>query len=237
MSNISKLSKNSVISGVLLMLASLIIFVIAQTIESVLTSYSLSAMYVSFCAGSILFIPLVSLVLHPLIWCGTTKVNVRKSALMMNVGLVMVVQGLFFLIWITDAVAIYSIYVDSNSFLAKAFNITSHCKGSFSKEFYWVNLLLAWLFSVLSLVVGLLPCLIARLKNLGVVGNFVSAFQFAKVNKLMLAFSSLCLAFSIVVPLLYASYLFLLLFPLTLYWVFLNISNHYLNIKPLKSTN
>lgn len=235
MQNINQLTKNRIVSGLLLMIASLLIFTIAQTIETLLIEYELSSMYISFCAGFILFIPLVSLVLHPLLFNDVEDKLARKSALIKNVGLVIVVQGLFFLIWITDAIAIYSIYVDSNSFLAKAFNISSDNKGTFSKEFFLANLLLAWLFSFLSLVVGLLPCLIARLKNLGVVGNFVSAFQFAKVNKLQLTVYAFYLAFSAVIPLMYANYLFIILFPLTLVWAFVNISNRYLKLHPLKS--
>lgn len=230
MQNTSQLVKNRVISGALLLIASLLIFAIAETIEKTLLTYELSSMYVSFCAGFILFIPLVSLALHPLLFSEVDQKIKQKSTLLMNVGLVMVVQGLFFLIWITDAIAIYSIYVDSNSFLAKAFNITSNSKGDFSKEFYWINLLLAWLFAYLSLVVGLLPCLIARVKNFGVVGNFVSAFQFAKVNKLALAIYSFCLAFAAVVPLMYANYLFIVSFSLTLLIIFMKISNRYISM-------
>lgn len=230
MQNTSQLVKNRVISGALLLIASLLIFAIAETIEKTLLTYELSSMYVSFCAGFILFIPLVSLALHPLLFSEVDQKIKQKSTLLMNVGLVMVVQGLFFLIWITDAIAIYSIYVDSNSFLAKAFNITSNSKGDFSKKFYWINLLLAWLFAYLSLVVGLLPCLIARVKNFGVVGNFVSAFQFAKVNKLALAIYSFCLAFAAVVPLMYANYLFIVSFSLTLLIIFMKISNRYISM-------
>jgi hypothetical protein len=228
MKNISQLAKNRILSGALLLAASLMIFAIAQTIEKMLSAYELSSMYISFCAGFILFIPLVSLVLHPLLFNNVEDKLGKKSAMIMNVGLVMVVQGLFFLIWITDAVAIYSIYVDSNSFLAKAFNISSNKIGNHGEEFYWINLFLAWFFSFLSLVVGLLPCLIARLKNLGVVGNFVSAFQFSKVNKRALVMYAFCVAFSVIVPLMYASYTFLVLFPLTFLWVFIKLSNGYL---------
>ncbi len=235
MKSIKQLAKNRIISATLLVIATLLIFAIAQTIEALLIAYELSSMYISFCAGFILFIPLVSLVLHPLLFNDVEDKQAQKSTLIMNVGLVMVVQGLFFLIWMTDAIAIYSMYVDSNSFLAKAFNINSDNKGTFSKEFFWANLLLAWLFSFLSLVVGLLPCLIARLKNLGVVGNFVSAFQFAKVNKFSLTVYAFYLAFSAVIPLMYAKYLFIVLFPLTLLWAFLNISKRYLTLNPLKN--
>lgn len=226
--------QNKTLSGTLLMVASLVIFAIAETMTTILLEYELSSMYISFCAGFILFIPLVSLVLHPLLFSDVEDKSAHKSALIMNVGLVAVVQGLFFLIWITDAIAIYSIYVDSNSFLAKAFNISSKTSGSFGHEFYWANLLLAWLFAYLSLVVGMLPCLITRIKNLGVVGNFVSAFQFAKVNKLSIAFYSFCLAFCVVMPLMYAKYLFIVLFPLALYYVFITISFNYIKNASVK---
>lgn len=217
------------LSGFLIILASSVIFTIAQVIEQFLGSYDLSSMYVSFCAGFILFTPLVSLTLHPLLLASTDSSNkIKVKGLIANISLVTVVQGLFFLIWMTDAIAIYSIYVDSNSFLAKAFNINSKNPGNYSQEFYWINLFLAWLFSLLSLAVGLLPCLIARLKNLGVVGNFVSAFKFAKKQKLALALYAFCLAFSAVIPLMYAKYLFIVLFPLTLSWVFIGLSKRYL---------
>ena len=68
MQNINQLTKNRMVSGLLLMVASLLIFTIAQTIETLLIEYELSSMYISFCAGFILFIPLVSLVLHPLLF-------------------------------------------------------------------------------------------------------------------------------------------------------------------------
>ncbi len=226
--------KNKMLSGIFLLLATLAIFLIATVIEHWLKSYDLSSMYISFCSGFILFTPLVSLTLHPLLFKSVEDKLHKKSALIVNVGLVLIVQSLFFLIWITDAVAIYSIYVDSNSFLAKAFNITSNKSGNFSQEFYWVNLLLAWLFAYLSVVVGLLPCLIARLKNLGVVGNFVSAFQFAKTNKLSIAIYSFSLAISAVMPLMYSRYLFIVIFPLVLVWIFINIANDYLAHHPLK---
>ena len=226
--------KNKALSATLLLTATMAIFFIASVIEQGLIDYDLSSMYISFCSGFVLFIPLVSLALHPLLFKNVEDKQGKKSVIFVNVGLVLIVQSLFFLIWITDAIAIYSIYVDSNSFLAKAFNISSSNSGEFSQEFYWANLLLAWLFAYLSVVVGILPCLIARLKNLGVVGNFVSAFQYAKENKLSLAVYTFCLAFSAIMPLMYMRYLFLILFPLTLIWVFINIANGYLNRHPLK---
>ena len=128
---------NSLLSGFLILLASIIIFAIAQVIERFLNSYELASMYISFCAGFILFTPLVSLALHPLLSVNSDKSNkIKATGLIVNVGLVAVVQGAFFLIWMTDAIAIYSIYVDGNSFLAKAFNINSQKTTSLSQEFY-----------------------------------------------------------------------------------------------------
>lgn len=224
------------LTGGLLLLASIIIFAIAQVIERFLYSYELTSMYISFCAGFILFTPLVSLALHPLISINRGDSHQFKATdLIVNVGLVAVVQGAFFLIWMTDAIAIYSIYVDANSFLAKAFNITSEKTASLNQEFYWFNLFLAWFFSLLSLTLGLLPCLIARLKNLGVVGNFVSAFLFAKQCKLQMLYYALGLAFSVVMPLMYMKYLFILLFPIILTWIFIDLTKHYLAFDELKS--
>lgn len=229
MSNTNQIPSNNLLSSFLILLASIIIFAIAQVIERFLYSYELSSMYISFCAGFILFTPLVSLALHPLLLVNTDKNHQSKTTgLLINVGLVAVVQGAFFLIWMTDAIAIYSIYVDANSFLAKAFNINSQKTTSLNQEFYWFNLFLAWFFSLLSLTLGLLPCLIARLKNLGVVGNFVSAFEFAKQCKLQMLFYAFCLAFVVVMPLMYAKYLFVLLFPITLTWIFITIASNYL---------
>ncbi len=229
MSKSNLVLKNNVLSSVLILFASVMIFVMAQVIEQFLINFDLASMYISFCAGFILFTPLVSLTLHPLLLAhiDTTKATTLKG-LMINVGLVAIVQGLFFLIWMTDAIAIYSIYVDANSFLAKAFNIKRSSDADFSQAFYGFNLLLAWLFSLLSLTLGLLPCLIARLDNLGVVGNFVSAFSFAKKHKLALALQALCLAFSVVMPLMYGKYLFIILFPMTLSWIFLALTKCYL---------
>ena len=117
MSNTNQIPSNNLLSGFLILLASIIIFAIAQVIERFLYSYELSSMYISFCAGFILFTPLVSLALHPLLLVNTDKNHQSKTTgLLVNVGLVAVVQGAFFLIWMTDAIAIYSIYVDANSF-------------------------------------------------------------------------------------------------------------------------
>jgi len=186
-------------------------------------------MYISFCAGFILFTPLVSLTLHPLLLSNSQGSNkIKRKGLLVNVGLVAVVQGLFFLIWMTDAIAIYSMYVDANSFLAKAFNINSESVANSSQSFYWLNLLLAWLFAFLSLMLGLIPCLIARVKNFGVVGNFVSAFKFVKLHKLSLVLYALCLALAVVMPLMYSKYLFIIVFPLMLIWVFIGIARRYL---------
>lgn len=224
--------KNNLLSSILILFASIMIFVMAQVIEQFLINYDLASMYISFCAGFILFTPLVSLTLHPLLLTHMDNIKAPMlKGLVISVGLVTIVQGLFFLIWMTDAIAIYSIYVDTNSFLAKAFNIKRTSVGDFSQAFYGVNLLLAWLFSLLSLTLGLLPCLIARLENLGVVGNFVSAFSFAKKHKLALALQALCLAFSVVMPLMYDKYLFIVIFPLTLSWVFIALTKCYLTYR------
>lgn len=210
----------------LLLLATLMIFGIAQTIEFYLSLYDIDAMYVSFCAGFILFFPLVVLVLHPL-------VSIEKSSdsqshftvLMKNAGLVLLVQSLFFLIWITDAIALYSIYVDQNSFLAKAFNISRDNSVDLTKEFFWFNMLLAWLFSFLSLVMGMMPCLIARINNQGIVKNFVAGFVFAKKYKGKFALAALFIAMSVVLSLLYVKYLFVIVFPVVVAFLFLYFSN------------
>lgn len=178
-------------------------------------------MYISFCAGFILFTPLVVLVLHPLVFVDqTTEDKSHFSVLIKNLGLVLLVQCLFFLIWITDAIALYSIYVDQNSFLAKAFNISSENNTDLSTQFFWFNLLLAWLFSFISLVLGVMPCLIARIDNNGVVKNFVAGFCFAKKYKGKMLLSALVIAVSTIIPLLYFKYLFLFSFPIVLSTVF-----------------
>lgn len=130
----------------------------------------------------------------------------------------------------TDAVAIYSIYVDQTSFLAKAFNIDVQNRENFSEQFYWGNLLLAWFLAGLSLVVvvGILLCLISRVKNGGVVSNFVSAFFFAKADKFNIAIYSLILSLSVVMPLLYEKYLFLVIFPIVLSLVFFKMVKQFL---------
>jgi hypothetical protein len=198
---------------------------IAQTIHKYLIGYNLGSMYISFCAGFILFIPLVSLVLHPLIFIEKSDSGHSNfSILMKNAGLVLLVQGLFFLIWITDAIAIYSIYVDQNSFLAKAFNINSVNNADLSNEFFWFNLFLAWLFSLVSLVIGIMPCMVARIDNNGVVKNFVASFYFAKKYKHQFTLAALIIAVSAVIPLIYMKYLFFISFPLTLTTVFLYFS-------------
>lgn len=218
-----------ILSIFLMLTASVVIFAIAQLIKQMLAAYDLSSMYISFCAGFILFTPLVSLALHPLLFSKVKNSGKdRTSALIFNVGLVMVVQGLFFLIWITDAIALYSIYVDSNSFLAKAFDIKTKVGEDLSGVFFVFNLVLAWCFSLLSLFIGLLPCLIARLQNLGIVGNFVAAFKFFKQNKLIICGYALVLSATVLLTLLYVNYLFLVLFPLALTWIFIAISKLYL---------
>ncbi|SEL25763.1 hypothetical protein SAMN05216262_10857 [Colwellia chukchiensis] len=223
------LQKNRQLSGFLILFASVMIFAIAIAIQQLLASFELTAMYISFCAGFILFTPLVSLALHPLLLSSTPESNqVPKSNIIANVALVALVQGLFFLIWMTDAIAIYSLYVDTNSFLAKAFNISSKKEAYSSNSFYWFNISLAWLFAMLSLVLGILPCMIARLKNFGVVGNFVSAFKFARTQKWVLSLYAIGLAMAVLLPLMYSQYLFLILFPLTLIWLFIALTKRYL---------
>ncbi|PKG84551.1 hypothetical protein CXF85_08050 [Colwellia sp. 75C3] len=217
------------ISYGLLFFASLMIFFISQIIHFYLGTYNLSTMYISFCAGFILFIPLVSLVLHPLIVNKEGKSETfHFSALLANIGLVCVVQFLCFLIWMTDAIALYSLYVDQHSFLAKVFDIKTQSRGDMTFEFYCFNFILAWLFAMLSMVVGVLPCLIARLDNYGVVGDFVAAFSFAKRHKSLMCFYALLIASSVLVPLLYGKYLFLVIFPSVLAWVFTRLNKKYL---------
>ena len=217
------------ISYGLLFFATLMIFFISQIIHFYLGTYNLSTMYISFCAGFILFIPLVSLVLHPLL---VNKAGKREtfhfSALLANIGLVCVVQFLCFLIWMTDAIALYSLYVDQHSFLAKVFDIKTQSRADMTFEFYCLNFILAWLFALLSMVVGVLPCLIARLDNYGVVGDFVAAFSFAKQHKSLMCFYALLIASSVLVPLLYGKYLFLVIFPSVLAWVFTRLNKKYL---------
>ncbi|WP_286266650.1 hypothetical protein [Thalassotalea atypica] len=212
----------------LLLLATVFIFAIAESIRLMLESYELNSLYVSFCTGFILFVPLVSIVLHPFVVKDAKEFDRSYlSTLLANIGLVIFVQFLFFLIWITDAIAVYSMYVDQSSFLAQAFNISSESKGDFSQQFYVVNLLLAWFFALLSIVIGLLPCLVARLNNQGVIGNFVASFRLAKSCKLAMLGYALVLSLSVMLPLIYAKYVFLLTFPVSLYWLFMNISSRY----------
>lgn len=210
----------------LLFLATLLIFAIAQTIQFYLNYYDISSMYVSFCAGFILFIPLVTIVLHPLIFVETTnRTHSNFSVLIKNAGLVLLVQCLFFLIWMTDAIAVYSIYIDQNSFLAKAFNISRENSADLSVEFFWFNLFLAWFFSLLCLVLGVMPCLIARIDNNGVMKNFVAGFVFAKKYKAKFALAALTLALATIIPLLYLKYLFMISFPTIVIAVFLYFAN------------
>lgn len=225
----SKISATQLISYGLLFFATLVIFSISQAIQFYLTAYNLNTMYISFCAGFILFIPLVSLVLHPLILNEDGEQETfHFSTLLANIGLVCVVQFLCFLIWITDAIALYSLYVDQHSFLAKVFDIQTQARGDMTFEFYCFNFVLAWLFALLSLVIGVLPCLIARLDNLGVVGDFVAAFSFAKKHKLVMGLYALLIVVVVLLPLLYAKYLFLLIFPVALLLIFTQLNNAYL---------
>lgn len=227
--SLSRFSSEKIMSYGLVFVASLVIFFISQVIQFYLGAYDFTTMYISFCAGFILFIPLVSLVLHPLLINKEGKSDTYHfNDLHANIGLVCVVQFLCFLIWITDAVALYSLYVDQNSFIAKVFDIKTQAKGDMTFEFYSFNFVLAWVFSFLSMVVGILPCLIARLDNFGVVGNFVAAFSFAKKHKGVMCLYALLIASSVLITLLYAKYLFLVLFPVTLVWVFIRLNKAYL---------
>jgi len=228
-SSLSRFSGEKIVSYGLVFFASLVIFFISQVIQFYLITYNLTSMYVSFCAGFILFIPLVSLLLHPLL---VNKAGKREtfhfSALLANIGLVCVVQFLCFLIWMTDAIALYSLYVDQDSFLAKVFDIKTQARGDMTFEFYCFNFILAWLFALLSMIVGVLPCLIARLDNYGVVGDFVAAFSFAKKHKGLMCLYALIIVSSVLLPLLYGKYLFLVLFPTALTWIFVRLNKKYI---------
>ena len=226
---LSRVSAEKTVSYGLVFFASLVIFFISQVIQSYLSAYNLSLMYISFTAGFILFIPLVSLVLHPLL---VNKAGQRETfhirALLANIGLICVVQFLCFLIWITDAITLYSLYVDQNSFLAKVFAIKTQARGDLTFEFYCFNFVLAWLFSLLSMIVGVLPCLIARLDNLGLVGDFVAAFSFAKSQLLLISLYALLIVSAVLLPLLYAKYLFVVVFPIVLVVIFTRLNKDYL---------
>ena len=228
-SSLSRFSGEKIVSYGLVFFASLVIFFISQVIQFYLITYNLTTMYISFCAGFILFIPLVSLLLHPLL---VNKEGNREtfhfSALLANIGLVCVVQFLCFLIWMTDAIALYSLYVDQDSFLAQVFDIKTQARGDMTFEFYCFNFILAWLFALLSMIVGVLPCLIARLDNYGVVGDFVAAFSFAKKHKALMCLYALIIASSVLLPLLYGKYLFLVLFPTALTWIFVRLNKKYI---------
>ena len=226
---LSRVSAEQTVSYGLVFFASLVIFFISQVIQFYLSAYNLSLMYISFTAGFILFIPLVSLVLHPLL---VNRAGQRETfhirALLANIGLICVVQFLCFLIWITDAITLYSLYVDQNSFLAKVFAINTEARGDLTFEFYCFNFVLAWLFSLLSMIVGVLPCLIARLDNLGLVGDFVAAFSFAKSQLLVMSLYALLIVSAVLLPLLNAKYLFLLVFPVVLVVIFTRLNKDYL---------
>jgi len=234
--SVKQKKRGRILSYGLLLFSTLVIYSIAQAINSLLINYELSSMYISFCAGFILFTPLVSLLLHPLIFTELLKKGrLKLPLLIVNFGLVLVVQCLFFLIWITDAIVVYSLYVDQNSFLAKSFSITSVNHGNLSVEFFWANLFLAWFFALLSLVLGVMPCLIARIDNQGVVNNFVASFTYAKQYKTQFAFAAFCLAMGVVIPLLYMKYTFLLIFPLVIVSVFLYLSRSYVTYTQITS--
>jgi hypothetical protein len=212
-------------------MATVAIFSISQVIQFYLAAYELDTMYISFCAGFILFIPLVSLVLHPLLINKEGKQETfHFSTLLANIGLVCVVQFLCFLIWMTDAIALYSLYVDQNSFLAKVFDIKTQARGDMTFEFYCFNFALAWLFSLLSLIIGVLPCLIARIHNYGVVGNFAVAFSFAKKNKAAVSLYAILISFTVLLPLLFAKYLFLFVFPIVFGVIFIRLNKAYLQL-------
>jgi len=221
--------KRSLLSYGLLFVATCLIFFVSEAIRNLLIAYELQAMFLSFCAGFILFVPLVSLVLHPIILVDPPNNKLRcKSTLMANIGLVFVVQVLFFLIWMTDAIALYSMYVDNTSFLAKAFNVSGSNTTDLSTEFFWFNLFLAWLFALLSISIGLLPILMARINNKGTVGNFVASLSYVKRNKLLFTFYALVISLSVIMPLLHFKYLFLVLFPVSLACVLINVGQSYL---------
>ncbi len=78
------------------------------------------------------------------------------------------------------------------------------------------------------MIVGVLPCLIARLDNYGVVGDFVAAFSFAKKHKGLMCLYALIIASSVLLPLLYGKYLFLVLFPTALIWIFVRLNKKYI---------
>lgn len=226
----AQVTSNKFASYGLLFFATITIFFISQVIQFYLAAYELDTMYISFCAGFILFIPLVSLVLHPLLINKEGKQETfHFSSLLANIGLVCVVQFLCFLIWMTDAIALYSMYVDQNSFLAKVFDIQTQARGDMTFEFYCFNFALAWVFALLSLVIGVLPCLIARLHNYGVVGDFVAAFSFAKSHKLAVSMYAILISITVIFPLLYAKYLFILLFPIVLIAIFTRLNKAYLH--------
>ena len=104
-------------------------------------------------------------------------------------------------------------------------NINRTNSADLSTEFFAFNLFLAWFFSLISLVLGVMPCLFARIEDKGVVGNFVSGFNFAKKYKAKFAVAALLIATATVMPLLYMKYLFLLSFPVALIAVFLYFSD------------
>ncbi|MGB1198450.1 MAG: hypothetical protein ACPG46_05340 [Thalassotalea sp.] len=224
-------NKSHIISYCLLMLSTFCIFAIAEFIRSYLITYQLSSMFISFCVGFILFTPLVSILLHPLLFNNLIiKQRSGLNIMLKNIGLVMVVQCLFFLIWITDAIAVYSIYVDQHSFLAKAFNMNNVNSTNYSVSFYWGNLLLAWLFAWLSLAIGVMPCLIAQLNNKSVVQNFIASLSFAKRYKCFFLLCAFLLACAVVLPMLYAHYLFFVCFPLVLTLIFTRLATRYRSI-------
>lgn len=217
--------KARLIGIALLSIATLSIFAISEGIRAMLISYDLTMLYISFVVGFILFTPLVSVVLHP--FTKQPQQSDRRefrSTLLANIGLVLFVQCLFFLIWMTDAIAVYSIYVDQTSFLSQTFNIAGENKGEFSREFVIFNVFLGLFFSAISIVVGVVPCLFARIDNKGIIGNFIASFSFFKRTKLHLAWYALLITCSVLLPLMFIKYIFLISFPYALYIVTTKLS-------------
>lgn len=78
------------------------------------------------------------------------------------------------------------------------------------------------------MIVDVLPCFIARLNNFGLVGGFVAAFAFAKSQLLVMCLYALLIVSSVLLPLLYAKYLFLLIFPVVQEVIFIFLNKDYL---------
>ena len=80
------------------------------------------------------------------------------------------------------------------------------------------------------MIVDVLPCFIARLDNFGLVGGFVAAFAFAfaKSQLLVMCLYALLIVSSVLLPLLYEKYLFLLIFPVVQEVIFIFLNKDYL---------